>query len=858
MGVRRRSILRGGLAAPVAAQAQLSRGYSPPLTPNVVRPWIGRDFWANPLQDWRLASGRIECIVSGGDRNIFLLTREVEAGAPSFDLAVELGRMEEDKEALTEGFAGFRVGIRGYWGDYRDAAVRGSGLDAGITTDGRLFIGEPKADDSGKLAFSEASMTLRLRASGGTVRLEAIGTDGKQVAAIERTQVPDDWLAGGVALVCHAGPIAATPIARSSADTGFASRRGTAREGNVRFWFRNFLIGGNSVRANGERAFGPLLFNQYCVTRGVMKMSVQCAPIDTAVTAEFQVRENQTWNTIAKAPMEQQSATVLFRIEKWDDSRNVPYRIRLPLDGLYYELQGTVAHNPKEKNRLVIGALTCQNDMGFPHRQIYRNLTHLKPDILFFTGDQIYERSGDYGNQTQPEPVARLDYLRKWFLFGWAWGPLTANIPCVCLPDDHDVYHGNLWGSGGRKAVGQQSQQAQDSGGYKMPASWVNMVQRTQTCHLPDPPDPTPVEQGISVHYCHVQWGWLSFAVLEDRKWKSAPKEWMPQAEIVNGWPQNLQWNAARDGDVPGAQLLGERQEKFLEEWVKDWSGGTYAKAVVSATIFCNLATLPPPATTDAVTTKLPVQPIGGYAEGEVPTMDHDSNAWPQTPRNRVLRLLRKALAFHIAGDQHLASTVQYGVENWNDSAFAICTPAISNIFPRRWFPPAPGRNAKPHSPRNTGEFTDAFGNKMTVHAVGNPALFGVAPENLTNRAVGFGCIEMYRDSRKIVMTNWPYWVDVSKSGAKPYDGWPVTILQTDNGLPRTGWVLPEVKQRAGLPPRVISVVRQADGELIYMFRLRPGSFRPPVPGGGHYTVRLFDPDTGAEEVRREQEATIA
>jgi hypothetical protein len=56
-------------------------------------------------------------------------------------------------------------------------------------------------------------------------------------------------------------------------------------------------------------------------------------------------------------------------------------------------------------------------------------------------------------------------------------------------------------------------------------------------------------------------------------------------------------------------------------------------KAVVSATIFCNLATLPKSMTSDAGTPNLPVQPPGGYAADERLTEDHDSNGWPQTPR---------------------------------------------------------------------------------------------------------------------------------------------------------------------------------------------------------------------------------
>ena len=92
--------------------------------------------------------------------------------------------------------------------------------------------------------------------------------------------------------------------------------------------------------------------------------------------------------------------------------------------------------------------------------------------------------------------MATLDYLRKWFMYGWEYRELLRNIPSVAMPDDHDVYHGNLWGAGGRDAndvvpalqrgVDGQAQK-QDSGGFTMPVDWVNMVQRTQTSHLPDP-----------------------------------------------------------------------------------------------------------------------------------------------------------------------------------------------------------------------------------------------------------------------------------------------------------------------------------------------------------------------------------
>src|SRR5579862_6011347 len=69
------------------------------------RPWIGPEYWSNPLQDWRLRNGRIECFVAGGDRNVFLLTHEVIDRPGALSMRVQLGRLEEDTAPLQAGFA---------------------------------------------------------------------------------------------------------------------------------------------------------------------------------------------------------------------------------------------------------------------------------------------------------------------------------------------------------------------------------------------------------------------------------------------------------------------------------------------------------------------------------------------------------------------------------------------------------------------------------------------------------------------------------------------------------------------------------------------------------------------------------
>lgn len=142
------------------------------------------------------------------------------------------------------------------------------------------------------------------------------------------------------------------------------------------------------------------------------------------------------------------SSTASFRVENFRATRDTNYTIRFANQ----TFKGIIRKDPKANNEIRVGALTCQGDFGFPHATIARSMQALKPNVLFFTGDQLYEANGGYAIQRAPAEAARLDYLRKWYTFGWAWGDLTRNTPCICLPDDHDVYHGNLWGASGRRA----------------------------------------------------------------------------------------------------------------------------------------------------------------------------------------------------------------------------------------------------------------------------------------------------------------------------------------------------------------------------------------------------------------------
>ncbi|MCK4775957.1 MAG: alkaline phosphatase D family protein, partial [Candidatus Krumholzibacteria bacterium] len=349
----------------------------------------------------------------------------------------------------------------------------------------------------------------------------------------------------------------------------------------------------------------------------------------------------------------------------------------------------------------------------FPHNDLVGHVKTHEPDLLFFSGDQVYESSSPTTVEKKPEEKAKLDYLYKWYLWCWAFGDLCRDIPVVTIPDDHDVFQGNIWGAGGR------STDHQDNGGYVMPPSFVKMVERTQTSHLPDPYDPTPIEQGIGVYYCSMNYGGVSFAIIEDRKFKEPEVIKKPNGKKIK---------------VKNSKLLGDRQLKFLRDWAADWSDGVWMKSLLSQTIFALVGT--------ASTTPRPK--YGGYLPlppdvypPDKFRKDVDSNAFPPAGRDKALREMRRGFAFHLAGDTHLGSITHYGVDDFNDAGYALCVPSIANFYPRRWYPPTPGANRKPGAPKYSGEFTDLYGNKMTVHAASNPVFSGRKPIDLYNRAPG-------------------------------------------------------------------------------------------------------------------------
>lgn len=834
------------------------------FTQNAARTWIGPDFWANRLQDWQIRNGRLECLETRERkpmRTVHLLSRRIMERQGDFTTTVTTGLMDPATLPSPDAATGFLIGA-GAEMDYRAAALihsssgEGAGLFAGINTEGKLFIRDfNKEKDKDKELFAiqdtpnilPKNVTIELRAEfkneGYTLTLFCLDAfTQEETGRLTIDGLDSHLLTGNIALVSHPG-------------TG---------ERTAGFWFQKWSLVGNKIDVYHERRLGPILSSAHTLSQNELNLTAQLFPLGTRDTKDvyLQIKKDGLWRTLSVSRVREPGFTAPFKIRNWDSTQDIHYRVAYSLkkeenmlEDSYWE--GTIRHDPIEKEEMVVAAFTgnhnvskpgveqgtfpWSNGVWFPHLDLVHHVTAQNPDFLFFSGDQVYEGASPTGADLL-HPT--LDYLYKWYLWCWAFRDLTRDIPSVAIPDDHDVFHGNIWGEEGKATeTGLSGAKAQDSGGYKLPPEFVNMVQATQTSHLPDPFDPTPVRQGIGVYYSSILYGGISFAVVEDRKFKSAPKQLLPEAQIQNGWAQNPNFNARKSADVPEAKLLGDRQLNFLEQWAADWSHGAWMKVLLSQTLFSNIATLPQGALSGSIIPSLEVLPPDGYAENDRPVSDMDSNGWPQSGRNRAIITIRKGFAVHLSGDQHLGSTIQYGVDHWNDSGYALCTPSIANFWPRRWYPDTEGKNRSPGFPRYTGEYEDGFGNRITVHAVSNPHISGKEPAGLHDMSPGYAIARFNRKTREISLENWPRWADPKNPDHGPYPGWPIKLNQEDNYGRTAVAYLPEFVID-GMENPVFQVIDETQNEIVLTIRLKTNSFRPKVFKEGLYTLIIGEPGT--------------
>ncbi|WP_430452119.1 hypothetical protein [Rhodopirellula europaea] len=542
-----------------------------------------------------------------------------------------------------------------------------------------------------------------------------------------------------------------------------------------------------------------ICFALYTVHDKTLKLTAQLYPLSGGdpKVARLEIEKDGQWTEVAKANVIEAGWTAPFRVENWDDSKTVKYRVAHGTEAFY---EGTIRKNPIDKDEIVVAGFTGNSIQpahggDISRQDLIDNVNKVDADVLFFSGDQVYDHNRHYA---------------AWLKFGRDFGDIIKDRPTVCLPDDHDVGQPNLWGESGK--ISTLSGAA--DGGYSQPGVYVQEVERAQTSHLPDPVDPHKIGQGIGVYFTNLNWGNIDFAILEDRKFKTGPAGRVPKQGPRPDHIRNPEYDPA-SVDVEGAVLLGERQLDFIEDWAKDWSDADM-KVALSQTIFCGGAH------------------IHGAANGRLHA-DMDSNGWPQTGRNRALAALRKAFAFHYAGDQHLATIFHHGIDEYRDSIWSFCVPSIANLYLRWWEPVEPGENREPGAPEYTGDSLDGFANKVTNYAAANPEK-KPAGNLLNTRAAGFGIVRLNTKTRDITMECWPRNVDVTDPSAKQYPGWPLTISQFDNYSPPSWGTLGEMTFDVEDP--VVQLVDASTNEVLYTVRVAGAKFTPGAPKGKTFVVK--------------------
>ncbi|MFM9029454.1 MAG: hypothetical protein ACKOTF_02025, partial [Opitutaceae bacterium] len=351
------------------------------------RPWTGPECWANPLQDWRVAAGRAECINAAADRTLHLLTRQLSSRAGTIDLRVRIGRATGGNLA-GQGSAGFRIGILGTLKDYPELhdyrnnlwAAPGSGFNAGFTAEGKLFLRRAENASAVAVDLRRESIELRLAVApaGGAYAATHSAPDAAAGRELARTQVDDvaaDSLVGTLALVAN--------VPGGEAGAGKAKAKGKAAAGSAgvgSFWFSDWSVGGTKLTGSNGQVFGPVFWTQYTLSGGTLKLSAQFPPLGPTDTPEarLQVRDGAGWKTLGTAPIHPEARVAAFRVEKWDATRDLPYRVTDALrdrDGVVteHEWAGVVRRDPVDREQLSVADVSCNIHTIFPNVPLVRN-----------------------------------------------------------------------------------------------------------------------------------------------------------------------------------------------------------------------------------------------------------------------------------------------------------------------------------------------------------------------------------------------------------------------------------------------------------------------------------------------------
>ena len=177
-------------------------------------------------------------------------------------------------------------------------------------------------------------------------------------------------------------------------------------------------------------------------------------------------------------------------------------------------------------------------------------------------------------------------------------------------------------------------------------------------------PDPKPVNRGIGVYFTSLNVGGVDFAILEDRKFKTGPAGKIPKMGPRPDHINDPKYDPNKI-DLPGLQLLGRVRKNFSRLVCRLDSCRNEGRPFANCLLW---------------------RGAHGGADRRL-LADLDCNGWPQTPSRNALKLIRRAWAVHLCGDQHLAVTVKHGIEEHGDGPYGFTGGLVNTIYGRWWHP---------------------------------------------------------------------------------------------------------------------------------------------------------------------------
>ena len=228
------------------------------------RVWIGGDFWANPMEDWRVHDGWVQSQTTAEHRSIHSVTRQLTDASESFGMSIELFRSSQINQ---DGGAGFKIGVKSDLNEYRSNMFSRSGINAGIIKD-ELVIGNKRIRLADVPPNSHIVLNIVGIRKGVNYLLKLSARDPQTDRDLGSLQadIPAKACLGNISLV--------------SQFTGPRQRYNIPG-----YKFRNWLVGGRAITHDAEKRFGPILWTMYTLSDSrskegfVLKLSALTGPL---------------------------------------------------------------------------------------------------------------------------------------------------------------------------------------------------------------------------------------------------------------------------------------------------------------------------------------------------------------------------------------------------------------------------------------------------------------------------------------------------------------------------------------------------------------------------------------------------